>query len=194
MAPLYGCCTAKAREYDVTKTGAAIAALVLLAGCKQTTGDIGNETNAAAARLGSAADNLADRTDDWGDRASNSVDNASATDKTRIDTLNAKLGKLVDPGVTTDAWVGRWRGVEGLNLVIAKDAKKGPGYYTLTQQYTLDDKGVFEGHAVGDTIQFTRPDGDQFLHETDGMATGLKYLATKKQCLTVKPGEGYCRD
>ena len=29
---------------------------------------------------------------------------------------------------------------------------------------------------------------------TDGDATGLKYLAGKKDCLTVEPGEGYCRD
>ncbi|HEY0314766.1 MAG TPA: hypothetical protein VGC28_00705 [Sphingomonas sp.] len=178
----------------MTKTGAAIAALALLAGCKQTAGDIGNETNVAAVRLGNAADTLADRTDDWGDRASNRIDNASATDKRRIDTLNDKMGRLVDPGIPTDKWVGRWRGVEGLTLVIEKDAKRGAGHYLLAQRYTLDDKGVFAGHAVGDTIQFTRPDGDQVLRETNGMATGLKYLATKKVCLTVKPGEGYCRD
>jgi hypothetical protein len=135
----------------VTKTGAAIAALVLLAGCRQTAGDIGNETNATAVRL-------------------------------------------VDPGIPTDKWVGQWRGVEGLTLVIEKDAKRGAGHYLLAQRYTLDDKGVFAGHAVGDTIQFARPDGDQVLRETNGMATGLKYLATKKACLTVKPGEGYCRD
>jgi hypothetical protein len=176
------------------KTGAAIIALMLLAGCKQTANDIGNTANATAGRLGNSADNLAERTDDWGDRASNRIDNASATDKTRIDALNGRMGKLADPGVPTDKWIGRWRGVEGLNLVIAKDARKGAGHYTLTQQYTLDDKGVFAGTGVGDVIQFHRPDGDQTLRETDGMATGLKYLATKKVCLTVKPGEGYCRD
>ena len=178
----------------MTKTGAAIIALMLVAGCRQTASDAGNAANASAHHLGNAADNLADRTDDWGDRAANGIDNASATDKARIGKLNDRMSKLVDPGVPTDAWVGRWRGVEGLNLVIAKDAKNGPGHYTLTQQYTLDDKGVFEGTGVGDVIQFHRPDGDQTLRETDGMATGLKYLATRKDCLTVKPGEGYCRD
>ncbi|WP_454884026.1 hypothetical protein [Sphingomonas oryzagri] len=178
----------------MTKTGYAIAALVVLAGCKQTASDIGNAANTGVQKAGSAADRLADRTDDWGDRASNRVDNASGADEARIGRLNDRLDKLVDPGIPTDKWVGRWRGVEGLNLVIGKDAKKGPGHYTLTQQYTLDDKGVFDGHAVGDTIQFTRPDGQQVLRETDGTATGLKYLTTKKVCLTVKPGEGYCRD
>lgn len=184
----------KAREYDVTKTGCAIAALMLLAACKQTAGNIGNSASATANRVGNAADTLADRTDDWGDRASNRIDNATAQDQARIGRLNDRMAVLADPGVPTDKWVGRWRGVEGLNLVIAKDGKKGAGHYTLTQQYTLDDKGVFEGTGVGNTIQFTRPDGDQVLRETDGAATGLKYLATKKDCLTVKPGEGYCRD
>jgi hypothetical protein len=178
----------------MSKTAAAIGFVFLLAGCKQTASDIGNSANATAEHLGNAADNFADRTDDWGDNASDRVDNASAADQARIGRMNDKLGKLVDPGIPTDTWVGRWRGVEGLNLVIAKDAKKGPGHYTLTQQYTLDDKGVFEGTGVGDVIQFHRPDGDQTLRETDGVATGLKYLATKKDCLTVKPGEGYCRD
>lgn len=178
----------------MTKTGAAIVALMLLAGCKQAANDIGNQANATAARLGNAADTLATRTDDWGDRASNRIDAASDADKARVGKLNDHMGKLVDPGIPTDKWVGRWRGVEGLNLVIAKDAAKGAGHYTLTQQYTLDDKGVFAGTGVGTVIQFHRPDGDQTLRETDGAATGLKYLASKKECLTVKPGEGYCRD
>lgn len=94
----------------------------------------------------------------------------------------------------TDAWIGRWRGVEGLNLEIAADAAKGPGHYTLAMQYSLDDKGSFAGTAEGDTIRFTRPDGEQVLRASDGDATGLKWLAGKKDCLTVKPGEGYCRD
>jgi hypothetical protein len=171
-----------------------IGLLLLLAGCRQTGGNIANRANGAAHDLGNAADQLADRTDDWGNRASNRVDNASEADKARIGRMNEKLTKLIDPGIPTDRWIGRWRGVEGLNLVIARDPKKGPKHYKLTQQYTLDDKGVFEGQGIGETIQFRRPDGEQVLRETDGAATGLKYLATKKQCLTVKPGEGYCRD
>jgi hypothetical protein len=177
----------------VTKTSLALGALLLLAGCKQAAGDVANAAQSTAQRAGNAADAVAERSDDWGERASNHVDNGSVANPARIARLNDRLGRLVDPGTPTDKWVGRWRGVEGLNLVIAKDAKKGAGHYTLAQQYTLDDKGVFEGRAVGDTIQFARPDGDQVLRETDGMATGLKYLATKKECLTVKPGEGYCR-
>ncbi len=178
----------------MAKTMMVLGALALIAGCHSSASDIGNSAAATAHDLGNRADNIADRGDAWGNSASGRVDNASATDQSRIGRLNDRLGKLVEPGTPTDKWVGRWRGVEGLNLVIAKDAKKGEGSYTLTDQYTLDAKGVFAGHAVGDTIQFTRPDGDQVLRATDGMATGLKYLATKKDCLTVKPTEGYCRD
>ncbi|WP_315761187.1 hypothetical protein [Sphingomonas sp. Y38-1Y] len=91
-----------------------------------------------------------------------------------------------------DGWVGRWRGVEGLNLVIAKgDA---PGRYDLDMQYSLDDKGKFVGTATEEGIAFKRPDGDQVLRAGNGEATGLKWLAEKKDCLVVKPSEGYCRD
>jgi hypothetical protein len=91
-----------------------------------------------------------------------------------------------------DGLVGRWRGVEGLNLVIAKD--RAPGHYTLDMQYSLDGKGKFAGVATAEGIAFTRPDGEKVLRPTDGDATGLKWLAGKKDCLTVAPGEGYCRD
>jgi hypothetical protein len=94
----------------------------------------------------------------------------------------------------TDAWIGRWRGVEGLNLQISADPSARPGHYTLAMQYSLDDTGSFPGVAEGDTIRFTRPDGPQTLRATDGDTTGLKWLAGKKDCLTVKTGEGYCRD
>jgi hypothetical protein len=91
-----------------------------------------------------------------------------------------------------DGWVGRWRGVEGLNLVIARgDA---PGRYKLDMQYSLDDKGVFDGTASPEGIAFDRPDGPHVLRATDGEATGLKWLAGKRDCLTVASGEGYCRD
>jgi hypothetical protein len=101
-------------------------------------------------------------------------------------------GNAVAEAVTRDEWVGRWTGVEGTYLVVSNgDA---PGRYKLEMQYTLDDKGSFDGTATADGIAFTRPDGAQTLRATDGDATGLKYLAGKKDCLTVKTGEGYCRD
>ena len=114
------------------KTSVAIIALMLLAGCKQAANDIGNAANTSVQAAGNAADHLADRTDDWGNRASSRIDNASAADQARVGRLNERMGRLADPGIPTDLWVGRWRGVEGLTLVIAKDVTKGPGHYTLT--------------------------------------------------------------
>ena len=86
---------------------------------------------------------------------------------------------------------GRWVGVEGMYLDIAP---AGPGAYTLAMQYDLDHKGNYTGHADGDGIAFERDGKRLTLAPSDGAATGLKYLAGKKDCLTVAPGEGYCRD
>ncbi|RZT57060.1 hypothetical protein EV283_1118 [Sphingomonas sp. BK036] len=103
-------------------------------------------------------------------------------------------------------YAGRWIGVEGMVLDIAPaptPAGAGapaptpagaPGRYTLTMQWDLDNRGSFDGAAAGDTITFDRNGLRETLRPTDGAATGLKYLAGKTDCLTVKPGEGYCRD
>ena len=103
---------------------------------------------------------------------------------------------LVPATPPTDQWVGKWIGVEGLNLTIAKDDSIGRGHYLLTMQYGLDadDSGTFKGEAAEDGIAFTRPDGPQQLSAGNGEATGLKWLADKKDCLIVDTGEGYCRD
>ncbi|RDS89652.1 membrane lipoprotein lipid attachment site-containing protein [Pseudomonas fluorescens] len=102
---------------------------------------------------------------------------------------------LVPETPPTDKWVGKWIGVEGLHLTIAKDDSVGRGHYLLTMQYGLDadDSGTFKGEAAEDGIAFTRPDGPQLLRAGDGEATGLKWLADKKDCLIVATGEGYCR-
>ena len=102
---------------------------------------------------------------------------------------------LVPETPPTDKWIGKWIGVEGLNLTIAKDDTIGRGHYLLTMQYGLDadDSGTFKGEATADGIAFTRPDGPQVLRAGDGEATGMKWLADKKDCLIVDTGEGYCR-
>ena len=103
---------------------------------------------------------------------------------------------LVPATPPTDKWVGKWIGVEGLNLTIAKDDSIGRGHYVLTMKYGLDDddSGTFKGQASEDGNTFERPDGPQILSAGDGEATGLKWLADKKDCLIVDTGEGYCRD
>jgi hypothetical protein len=100
--------------------------------------------------------------------------------------------KVAAPKPKAPDYTGRWIGVEGMVLDIAPTAT--PGRYTLAMQWDLDNKGKFDGIATGDTISFDRNSIRETLRPTNGDATGLKYLAGKTDCLTVKPGEGYCRD
>ena len=89
-------------------------------------------------------------------------------------------------------YTGRWTGVEGMFLDVARGA--GPKRFRLTMQYDLDHKATADARLVADSLVFTRDGKELTLRPTNGDATGLKYLAGKKDCLTVAPGEGYCRD
>ena len=136
-----------------------------------------------------AADQIGNTAEVTGDALVNVGDGlASATGNAAEDVGNAVVG--AEKG--HDAWVGRWIGVEGTYLNITKAAL--PDHYRLEMQYTLDSKGSYDGTGTSEGIAFTRPDGKQVLRASDGNATGLKYLAGKKDCLKVKDGEGYCRD
>ena len=101
------------------------------------------------------------------------------------------------PSPTTDAagteagYLGRWIGVEGMYLVVA--AKAGGGV-TLDMQWDLDHAGTFDGSVTAEGLRFMRDDVAEIAAHTNGDATGLKHLVGKQDCLTVKPGEGYCRD
>lgn len=88
-------------------------------------------------------------------------------------------------------YLGRWTGVEGMYLVVA--SKPGGGV-TLDMQWDLDNKGTFDGSVTAEGLRFMRNGVAESAVHTDGDATGLKYLAGKQHCLTVKPGEGYCKD
>jgi hypothetical protein len=88
-------------------------------------------------------------------------------------------------------YLGRWTGVEGMYLVVA--SKPGGGV-TLDMQWDLDNKGMFEGSVTAEGLRFMRNEVAETAVHTNGDATGLKNLAGKQDCLTVKPGEGYCRD
>lgn len=89
-------------------------------------------------------------------------------------------------------YLGKWIGVEGMVLTVAKAAGGG---VTLDMVWGVDpsDKGIFPGSVTAEGLRFTRNGKDEILVPSDGDATGLKWLAGKKDCLTVKPGEGYCR-
>lgn len=126
------------------------------------------------------------------------VENAVARAEAQAENATAfgKAAEKARQAPNRDAWVGKWIGVEGLVLTIEKDPGGAIGRYRLTNKWSLDDDatGTFDGVATQKGIAFNRPDGAKELTATDGNATGLKYLAGKQDCLTVAPGEGYCRD
>lgn len=88
-------------------------------------------------------------------------------------------------------YVGKWVGPEGLVLEVKP---KAGGGVTIVNQWTLDDKGTFDGSVTAEGLRFMRGGEAVTAVASDGDATGMKWLAGKKDCLTVKPGEGYCRD
>lgn len=88
-----------------------------------------------------------------------------------------------------DGWVGEWKGPEGTSLVITKEQV---GYQVVVTN--LDGPRTFAGVGAQDVLQFERDGVTETVRAGDGAATGMKWLADKKDCLVVKPGEGYCRD
>jgi hypothetical protein len=87
-----------------------------------------------------------------------------------------------------DRWIGQWNGPEGTFLRIAG----GQGRYEITIR-NLDGPSIYRGAAVGDHIEFERNGVKESLRPTNGADTGMKWLSEKLNCLTVRPGEGYCR-
>ena len=159
----------------------AIALFALLAGCHDSAQNVG-------AKIDAAADNFTVDADAVG----NAIDHASGAAGKAVNALDSAAANMVDAiDRPTDAWVGHWVGVEGLVLDIAKaDA---PGSYRL-HIALLDGPEDHRGRADGAVIRFTRAGKEEVIRHTDGQATGLKYLAGKTDCLTIKAGEGFCRD
>ncbi|HEY1075990.1 MAG TPA: hypothetical protein VGE51_04825 [Fontimonas sp.] len=91
---------------------------------------------------------------------------------------------------TLDRWLGRWNGPEGTYLLLARNDDGG---YVL-EIADLDGPRRFEAAADGDALRFERNGQTERVRATDGQATGMKWLLEKSDCLTVKSGEGYCRD
>lgn len=92
-------------------------------------------------------------------------------------------------GAVTQQWLGRWNGPEGTYLAITGT----PVDYRLTIA-NLDGPRRFVGRAQGGQIVFVRDGVVESIRATDGEATGMKWLLDKRNCLTVRRGEGYCRD
>ena len=88
----------------------------------------------------------------------------------------------------TEKWLGQWNGPEGTFLRLSG----GKGQYDITIQ-NLDGPREFKGRAAGDRIEFERDGVKETIRATNGTETGMKWLADRKDCLTVRAGEGYCR-
>lgn len=93
------------------------------------------------------------------------------------------------PAPATDAWLGQWNGPEGTYLQLAGSG----GQYEVTIR-NLDGPRTFPGQAAGERIEFERDGVKESLRATNGAETGMKWLSERKNCLTVRAGEGYCRD
>ena len=88
-----------------------------------------------------------------------------------------------------DKWLGKWSGPEGTFLQIVRSNGK---YEVIIQN--LDGPRTFQGQAAGDHVEFERDSVKESLRATNGAETGMKWLSEKSNCLTVRAGEGYCRD
>ena len=88
-----------------------------------------------------------------------------------------------------DKWLGKWNGPEGTLLQLVGSN----GKYEVTIQ-NLDGPRTFQGHAAGNHVEFERNGVKESLRATNGATTGMKWLSGTSDCLTVRAGEGYCRD
>lgn len=107
------------------------------------------------------------------------------SDEAALTTVDAQLQDWHIP----DQWLGRWFGPEGTYLAITKD---GPGYMVAISD--LDGPQYFRASADGAALRFERNGVVETITATDGEATGMKWLIEKNDCLTIKSGEGFCRD
>jgi hypothetical protein len=88
-----------------------------------------------------------------------------------------------------DRWLGQWNGPEGTFISLSKDADR----FSIKIQ-SLDGAATYSGKSSGHRIEFVRNGQTEFITATDGEATGMKWLLDKSDCLTIKPGEGFCRN
>lgn len=126
------------------------------------------------------------------DRAERSTSTATSASTTSAPASTAPVASSAsaarpDP---VQAWLGRWNGPEGTYLQLDAD---GGGRYGVRIK-DLDAERRFPATVKDGAVQFERDGKQESIKATDGDATGMKWLAGKRTCLTVHPGEGYCRD
>lgn len=89
----------------------------------------------------------------------------------------------------TNQWAGQWNGPEGTFLLIVGSN----GQYDLTIQ-NLDGPTSYTGIGIENEIKFERAGIKETIRATNGVETGMKWLSEKSNCLTIRSGEGYCKD
>lgn len=94
------------------------------------------------------------------------------------------------PHAVTHQWPGRWNGPEGTYLDLGFNADGNVSVVIAD----LDGPQNFKGRFVGDAVQFSRGGRVEIIRAASGPDTGMKWLLDKKDCLLIRPGEGYCRD
>src|SRR5688572_1076456 len=127
--------------------------------------------------------------DQHGDGHIHSLELGGASKGEALELLSRKQAELGKRPAISDQWVGRWNGPEGTFLRI----DGGTGNYEVTIQ-DLDGPRTYRAFAAGDVIRFQRNGIDESIRRTNGAETGMKWLSEKTDCLTIREGEGFCRD
>ncbi len=90
---------------------------------------------------------------------------------------------------TAESLVGRWSGVEGTYLNVAKKGDK----YSI-EIANLDGPKTYEGTAKGDMIEFSRNGKTETIKAGSGLETGMKGFEKETNCVVVTKGsEGFCK-
>jgi hypothetical protein len=110
---------------------------------------------------------------------------SGCSDRDKADSSSSSIASAA----ATDAWLGQWNGPEGTFLRL----EGGKGKYVVTVQ-NLDGPQTYQGSTNGAQLQFERNGVKETIRATTGAETGMKWLSSKANCLTIRLGEGYCRD
>jgi hypothetical protein len=127
--------------------------------------------------------------DKHGDGHIHSLELGGSTKAQALELLSRKQSELSKRPAITDQWIGQWNGPEGTFLRLAG----GDGNYEITIQ-DLDGPRTYRGVASGNAIRFERNGVAAMIRATNGAETGMKWLSEKTDCLTIRPGEGFCRN
>ena len=121
----------------------------------------------------------------WGCRKSGAPE---ASPSMRADAASSTPATPYPAAARFDGWLGRWNGPEGNYLLLSRNGDA----YTVKIQ-SLDGANIYEATPAGDRMQFTRDGTTEYIHAGNGKETGMKWFRAKKNCLIIKPGEGFCR-